>query len=240
MKEIYRGHLEECWQHFRARFLERYPKGIKGGGDAKKPTANFIGVSPYTVTVWLHRHCNPEGEQHLKLMCYLELNGYKIIELERLKPVLRNIVSLIGYGLLPIETVSKQLGFSNPSSLSQVIKGDFGTSDVKEQKMLDIWKAWRDRFEARVQVMQSKYLLEDTPNAQTRSAAMVTSVRAAPGNCPRVAAVRVAEALLVLLDGGTIQGMTESEWSEFQQENSSTFLRLSSHLSKLSARLVES
>lgn len=43
--EVFRGHLEECLRHLGTSLASSVPKGSRGAAQAKKPLADFCGVT---------------------------------------------------------------------------------------------------------------------------------------------------------------------------------------------------
>ena len=84
--EVFREHFEECLRHFANRFNAKHPPGKKGLPRIRKPIADFCGVGDSAVQAWLSEDQgkSPVGEAEVRLKCFLDLNGYRIIELERL------------------------------------------------------------------------------------------------------------------------------------------------------------
>ncbi|MGD0328143.1 MAG: hypothetical protein ABSB00_00295 [Minisyncoccia bacterium] len=149
-QEVFRGHFEECLEHFGMSFNSRIPKGTRRATQVKKPIADFCGVTIHSVTRWLHNTgMFPIGEELIKLMCFLDMNGYRIIELERMPKVRRNFAELVGYGLLSGEQATILLGYASSSQLYEILRGDWNASEEKGQKMWNEWKRRKEELEKR-------------------------------------------------------------------------------------------
>jgi len=142
-REPFRGHLVECFKDYVSELQKEHPPGSKTAGKAKEPMARFCGVITHTVQRWFLGHL-PIGDLQFKLMCFLERQGYVIIELERLPQAQRGLVELIGYGLIGIEEASKLLQYANTSTLSAVLQGKQGCIGHRQDLM---WKIWKERHE---------------------------------------------------------------------------------------------
>jgi len=142
--ELFRGHFEECFRHFVTAHITAVPKGSKESAKAKKPIADFCGVAIQTVTRWLYTQAPPNGEPLIRLMCYLDMVGYTLIELERMPKVHRNFLELVGYGLLTGDEATEFLGYSSASTFYHVLRGKYNSSEDKKEKM---WNAWKERRE---------------------------------------------------------------------------------------------
>ena len=125
MSEIFRGHVEECLKHLGLKLYQGIPRGSRGASEAKRPIADFCGVTVDTTTRWLNdpKHL-PVGEVYIRLMCFLSVNGYRVLELERMKPKVRNFARLIGFGLVTSQEAAEMLNYSQISTLFQVLRGD--------------------------------------------------------------------------------------------------------------------
>ncbi len=120
---VYRGAAEACFEHFKRQFERRYPKGAKGVEKAKRPLADFCGVGTPTVTSWFTRGVLPKGEVFHKLICFLQVQGYKVNELRGLDTLPLGLLELIGYSVVGIDEVNACIGYPNQSQLLQRLKG---------------------------------------------------------------------------------------------------------------------
>lgn len=237
---VFRGYMAECLKHMGGRFLEVYPKGNKRAAEAKRPMAKFCGVSVDTVTGWLYRNDHlPRGEQYIRLMCFLELNGYKVIEAERLQQKLHNFIRLIGFGLISVTEAVEILGYNDPSVLFALLRGDRGASDEVGQKLWDMWRARKDQLDEAVEKASeefrlnfSKAIVSPRPTPTTEE-----SIPSGGNNCPKDGVVDIMQGLLRLLDSGALSNLTDADWVTLRN-SSGMILRLSSHLSTISAKLV--
>ena len=83
--EVYREHLDECFRHFARRLLQKAPRGSKDSTKSRKPIVDFCEVCDTTVVDWVNAESlMPTGENRIKLMCFLDLNAYRVFALERL------------------------------------------------------------------------------------------------------------------------------------------------------------
>ncbi len=231
--EVFRGHLEECLRHLGTSLASSMPKGSRGAAQAKRPVAEFCGVTIDSVTRWLHGTGSfPIGEPLIKLMCFLDMVGYRVIELERMPKVRRNFAELVGYGLLTSDQAAEFLGYSSTSTLYQVLQGHHGASEDKDQKMWDAWKERKEELVLKKEKSQELYRLDIPlkirPKAEDSKPAMSAS--------RQTAVVNIMEGLLSLLEEGSL---SESSFADLQR-SADTILRLSAHLSALSSRLIMS
>ncbi len=229
--EVFRGHFDECLQHLGAYFESMIKGGSRGAAQAKKPIADFCGVSVSTVVRWLYdNNSSPVGEARIKLMSYLDMIGYVVIELEKMPKYQRNFAELIGYGLITAEKAVELLGYGSTSTLYQVLQGHHGASGDKEQKMWDMWKARKDELVLRKEESQELYSLDASLKIRSRAE------DAKPAILPvrQMAVVKIMEGLLLLLEEGPL---SESNNADLQR-SADTILRLSAHMSTLSSQLI--
>lgn len=234
-KEVFRGHFEECLNHFGVSLASRAPKGTRGAAQAKRPMADFCGVDRNSIDRWLRRESLPIGEQHFRVMCYLDMAGYRVIELERMPKVLRNIAELISFGIISAQEATELLQYSDKSQLFAILRGDQGISKEKEQKAWDVWKERREELEKKKEQARELYRVDVSPKVhakvgQPRAAAMPTS--------RKTAIVSIMEGLLALLEDGSFE-KSENSLAELRQ-SADTVLNLSARLSALSSRLIMS
>jgi hypothetical protein len=160
-REIFRGHFSECLEHFINVFDTRFPPMKKGRGNAIKPIAVFCGLTEHTVSRLILRATPaPKGQGRIRLISYLDLVGYKVIEFERLHRVVRNFMELIGYGLLTGEEAAQILGYNQPSEIYGIYFHNRGWGKDKEEKMWETWKSRKDELEgARKKALSDPKLL---------------------------------------------------------------------------------
>lgn len=148
--EVFRGHIEECVRHFARHIEARAPKGTQEAVKARQPIAEFCGVEVSSVTRWLNTPNKPPvGDILIKFLCYLDVLGYGIIELERMPPVQRNFAELIGFGVISSRQAADLIGYVNVSKIYQAIWGREGFSDEKRQKMFEAWKERKGELDYR-------------------------------------------------------------------------------------------
>ncbi len=229
-KEIFRGHFEECLNHFNLIIASRAPKHTREATQIKRIMADFCGVDLRCIDRWL-RCKNPHGgAQYFRVMCYLDMVGYRVIELERMPKVLRNIAELISFGIISADETVELLQYSQKSQLFAVIRGDYGISQEKEQRAWNIWKQRREDLEKKKeQVLREIYRLDVSPKVYAKAGQ--ASVAAMP-----MAIVKIMEGLLALLENEYFQG-PESSFAEIRQ-SIDTVLKLSARLNELSSRLI--
>lgn len=238
-QEVFRGHFEECLRHLGTSLASSVPKGSRGAAQTKKPIADFCGVTIDSVTRWLHGTGSfPLGEQYIKLMCYLDMVGYRVIELERMPKVRRNFAELIGYGILSSGQASKFLGYSSTSTFYQVLQGHHGASEDKEQKMWDAWKERKEALQEKKERSQELYRLDIPLKVRRKAELAKTSERPVSAVRPK-AVVSIMEGLLALLEENSFEKLSDGELADLKQ-SADTVLRLSAHLSALSSRLIMS
>ncbi|OHA89758.1 MAG: hypothetical protein A3C70_00665 [Candidatus Zambryskibacteria bacterium RIFCSPHIGHO2_02_FULL_43_14] len=242
VNDNFRGHLEECLKHLTVRLLEAYPKGSKSAAKARQPMAEFCGVQIHAITGWLYRSDHlPRGEKYIKLLCFLEINGYKVIEFERLSQKCRNFARLIGFGLITSQQAAEMLGYSGvspTSTLFEMLRGNERASSKVEEKLWDMWKVRKDKLDETIEKVTEKYRLNFSKVSNQSLMSMSENLVATNNNgCPRDGVVDIMQGLLRLLDSGVLQDLSDTDWTALRG-SSSMILRLSSHLSTLSARLV--
>ena len=235
--EVFRGHLEECLRHFGTSLASSVPKGSRGAAQAKKPVADFWGVTINSVSRWLNNTGSfPVGEPLIKLMCYLDMVGYRVIEFERIPKARRSFAELIGYGFFSGSQAAEFLGYSSTSTLYQVLQGNQNASEDKDQKMWDAWKERKDELEQRKKKLQEPQPLDASIKARPETEVPRASERPASSSC-QTAVVSIMEGLLALFEGNPFEKLPDSELTNLHR-SAATVLRLSAHLSALSSHLI--
>lgn len=225
-KEVFRGHLDECFKHYCVKANFHATRGSNRAAEAKRPMAEFCGVEVSSVTRWIRGGGFPLGDVMLKLMCFLDVIGYRVIELEKMSKYRRGFAELIGYGLLSGDEAAKATGYSHTSTLFQIFLGNGNPSKGKEELMWNMWKQRREELEKKKVECQKLYA------SPSRSQPKTDDVRQKLTSTPpsNKALVNIMEGLLELLK--------ESSPDEDFGDSVDTVLQLSAKMSSLSSRLI--
>ncbi len=238
--EVFRGHFKECLTHLGEQFKRATFRHKHDIAAAKEPIATFCDVNRVTVANWLgNSEGQPVGETLIKLMCLLDLQGYRIIELESMPKPHRHLVELIGFGLLSAVEVAELLGYSKLNSLYNMLKGEQEAGGDKEEK---IWALFKDRqqkeaLEEKKRVSREKFRLSFIDIQPDQPIAKEPASNHKMHDCCQKVSVGLMENLLVLFDEGLLSNLSEKELEVLHQTAGSKILKLSAHLSALSSRL---
>lgn len=147
MEKIFRGHLDECIEHFKQCFDTHFPKGLSGVEKARKPVADFCRVGTFTVKRWLETGY-VRAPAKFKLMCWLDLQGYSIIELSDYKNI--EAIELIGYSVVDSEEMYKALGYAREQNLFNILsKSEISTKSPKYFKLREFLKKNRAKLKCK-------------------------------------------------------------------------------------------
>lgn len=244
-EEVYRGHFDECLRHLSRDMKLHHPRGARGSQEAKKPIGDFCGVSEMTTARWIYGHNQgPSGLTRIKMMCFLEMVGYRVIEITKMGQGKKGLLELIGYGLLSIDEAVTLLDYQKPQAIYRILlqEENSATSD-RSQAMLNLWIQRKAELEEK----KAKAFVEyGTPiatmlRAEVKQLEEKTISNHQPrkkGKTSRHAVISLMEVLLELLNGESFEKAPLGELVEFQH-SADTVLSLSSKLSGLSARLMK-
>lgn len=144
--EIFRGHFEECLAHLNQKII-----ALSRRSSQKKrfiaSLAKFCGVNIDAVSRWVHGNSAvPIGDNKIKLMCYFDLLGYKVIELENMSFLLRNLAEIIGFNVMAGTDATKIIGYAEPSTLYGIIAGKLTASKEKEETFRSLIKDKKEQL----------------------------------------------------------------------------------------------
>lgn len=239
--EVSRGHLEDCFKHFSSALLVVAPKGSAKAAQTKKLLADFCGVTVNAVNRWLNGlGFLPNGQALIRLMFYLDMIGYKIIELERMPKVCRNFSELVGFSLLDSEEAAKLLDYPKAGKFYDIFFNRQGTGTDRDQKMWDGWKEKKEALLLQKEKANELYYIDVRPRPQSSSSKLVNERSSVVVPTSRYSAiVRIMEGLLLLLEEGGDHKLTQGELDSLQPSGN-TMVQLLAHLSALSSQLVMS
>ena len=240
--EVYRDHFAECLVHFSKWFNKKCPARSRGRSEKLKPLVDFCNVTVQTAQRWVDNpELVPKGEGLIKLTCYLDLHGYRIIEFERLHKVLRNIAEVIGFGVLSAEQVGNIVGYP-VSSLYEVYRGDQALTKDKESRIYELWKDKRGELEVRKREAFKSARLEILFKQSSNSVEQQVLTLLKPMNSlasRQTATLAIMRGLLGLLDEGLFSDLSPTELAGFENSDRLRILQLSNHFTVLSSKLIQ-
>ena len=245
--EVLRDHFDECFEHFIRAFNVAFPPMARHRlKSAAMPIVEFCDVDTATVGVWLtpnpSRKTNIVGLSRLKLYCFLDLQGYRIIEFERLSATFRNLAEIIGYGIESPDNVASEIGFAHTSEIYAAMRGDRGVSQDREEKMWSYWKSRRELLEQKKKDAQRKFVIEFPGQIQVEEQSVAKVIRMPESQSQiavrRRATLQIMEGLVLLLDEGVLESLNEKELQELDSAAQMCITKLSAHMSVLNMRLI--
>lgn len=243
--EVMRGHLEECLEHFRRRFNSKIRRGQRGRIEAVRPLMDFCEISDKTAIKLMDNDVeasSPKGKLLLKVLCYLDFHGYKVIEFERMPKVLRNFAELIGYGVLSTDEAAVHAGYPSDHHIHGVLWGREGLASDKESRMWEVWKELRDELEQKkrkaFEIYNLQILFKQDPSTMQFDQQGVTALSLVGGESSRrLALIQILKGTLNFFDDGLFNNLSPVEISDLEQSSGHTIHRLATHLSSLSLKL---
>ena len=227
--EVFSGPFEECLRHFAVEFAVKMPKFSQKAVDAKKLIAGFCGRNIYTVDEWLAAKYKPAGTSLIKMMCYLDMVGYRVFELERMSKAKRHFIEIIGFGVLSIDQAFALLSYAQPGQLLKILRENRNVHESKEQKMWEIWRERKEdlaqkkaQFCQTFQIVPEEKLFQDAPSEEGN------------GVINSIDTVVTMENLLHVLDENFSQEVFEN-----LLRGKGTVLRLSAKLNELSYAILK-
>lgn len=141
MGTIYKGTTMECLRHYGTHVLP--PKGARDSSEAKRPMAEFTGVAPKAIAIWINHGTEPKGDVLLKLQFFLEANGYEVTELTEMKETVnRMLAEMLAYDIVSMREAIELFGFTKPQTIYHLAFGRGGTSEGHAAKIEEhYWKS---------------------------------------------------------------------------------------------------
>ena len=146
---VFRGTMMACFDHFKRQFEKRHPKASKGASEAKEPLAAFCGVRYHTVTRWFGHEQLPQGEVQFRLICFLQVQGYIVNELQSLSATALGLLELIGYGVLTVDQMCKHIGFPSTKQLFGVLRGQGNLVNGRAERGWALFKQHRPALKSK-------------------------------------------------------------------------------------------
>ncbi len=243
--EVFRDHFEGCLTHFSRWFSQKSPPRKRGRSAKIKPMMAFCDVGLQTATRWIDNPQGPlpKGECLMKLTCYLDLHGYRIIEFERMPKVIRNFVELIGFGIISADEASNLVGFSKASHLYEVLRCEENLTPYKSTRMFEIWKERRDELETKKREafksarLKFLYKVESSQPIEQQVLTLLTPTTSLASR--QKSALAIMRGLLGLFNEGLFSNLSSAELVGFENSDRLGIFQLSNHLTVLSSKLIQ-
>lgn len=224
--EVFRGHLDECLRHLSKCLSAQFPPGLKGAEKARQPIADFCDVHVSTVKYWLDKGAAIlKGDFKLRLMCCLDVLGYRVIELEKTRS-LRELAEVIGYRVMTGQEVSIALGYANNDEVLRLLKTGKRVMPDRRERILILCSEKRDELSRRKQAALESCRLEFslTDSVRQRKVSAVTCIM---------------EGLLAMLQSQEIGEPFTKSLADMAPGDRHTVLELSDCLHTLSVKIAQ-
>ena len=241
---LHRGELAECLNHYGEVLESHIQRGTRGIGKLREPLVKFSNVSDATVNSWLRKpERGPHGVVYFKLVCFLNMVGYEVTDLIRVRNTLiREITEVIGYGLLPVDKVTKKIGYAKTSTLFALLRGENQPTSDREQLMREFCRENREKLREKKERTKKRYKKAiELANKAPGTVITKTSDPSTEGHellCEEVhPIVMIMSGVSSFLACGEDQ-LTEQILASLSEEDTSTILDLSSQMSALTSRVI--
>lgn len=223
-QEVFHGTFEDCLDHFKQCFNAHFPKGLPGAEKGRQPIVDFCGADHSTVRHWFSRSQRLEGLAKIKLMCFLDMLGYSVIELEKLKDR-RTFAELLGYRVITLQQAAERLGYAVPHHTYAFLKMKRGRTPEKEARMQEVCQELKGELAQKKEEMRQQCQLGFPlmASAEQRKASAVTSIM---------------EGLLALLKSNELGRPFSANLEHLSPHDRGTVLELADILGDLSSMLV--
>ncbi len=236
--EIMRGHIEECVANLNTKLANLNKKNDKKQKFLVS-LANFCNVNKDTVRAWIHGTGSiPIADKKIKLMCYLDLLGYRIIELENMSVSLRGFTELIAFKIITIDEAIALTGYIKVSSIYSIINGQENSSPEKKEK---IWNIWKDKKNELEKAKEKALLLlpvsfSTENNTFDQNEPMSNKIK---GKDPLSdATFNLMEGLLTLIESGALDNLTDKDIASLTKEKIIIVSKLSTELLKFKDKML--
>lgn len=195
----FRGHIEECLAHLNRSLEQRAAGRRRDVLAAERSIARFCGVQVQTVIRWRGAKHLPVGDQYFRLICYLDVAGYSVVELDRITGGNRFAAELIGYGILTGQELATQVGYQ-VSTLYKVLRGAEGTSRAKADRIWAIGMEYQGQLKRQKENAKALW----AGFSQDRSTPTDSSVKSKTISC-------AAETLLLLVQDMALDELSQNK-----------------------------
>ncbi len=158
--EVFRGSLKECLAHFLERLNKVYPSGSMTVNQGRQPIADFCKVGIHTVYEWGRPDSGlPPGVIGFRLACFLELQGYSVVEVTKLEALAKRVVELLGFTVIKPHQLQESLGFRNTSVMYAVLRGKRNMAHGKIEQMARVIQKHSSELDTRKEECRRKFIM---------------------------------------------------------------------------------
>lgn len=231
---IYRDKLADCLRHFNQALQTRWLNG-RELHKIRARLAEFCGVGRVAIGRYLQVRHLPRGEFWFRLACLLEIQGYQVIELERVGRHRRHIIDLLAYRVVKAEELAKQVGYSSAWGMYDMLKVRSDLSGPIAERYWSVYVQYKEQLEQVKAEAMSKYHIDLVSGPAT-----TTSV---PSGAEKQLPLAVAKSTnhtsgLLLVMQGTILLLKKADLILMSPAERRAILQLSAELNTLSAKLI--
>lgn len=159
--EVFRGHLDECVEHLSRCLHSRFPKGTNGARRALEPIAKFCGADTQTVACWLRESgAKTIGEKRIRLICFLDMVGYRVLEVESLGYPRKDMLKVIAFNVLTVRETAMACGYAGEQSLYRLFFSNSGVNLQSHQKMCQLLATRKCELAQKVAEAKTEFRLE--------------------------------------------------------------------------------
>lgn len=231
-KDAFRGTMAECLADYGQELAAQRPVGSRGAKEARQPLVEFCGVTPASVLRWFTEQVPPVGSLSYKVMFFLELLGYRIIELERLNPSRKYAAELVGFSVLRPEELCKELGYNEPGNLYEALRN---ASELRADVSRRYWEVY---LKHKPELMTKKAEARDRIQQLALSAARVRRSKRL-GHKPSSRAIfTLMQALNELFEESDSEQFSSEELAGIDSSNRATLLALSTKMARITVKLA--
>lgn len=116
---VFRGSTLECLAHY----LKRLPPSTSRAGiAARTPIVQFCQCARQTIRDWTLGQ-PPIGTNLIRVRYFLVADGYAVSEIEKLHPLVRELGQLLAYGVLSLDAIRQEMGYSNTKDVLATLHG---------------------------------------------------------------------------------------------------------------------
>lgn len=126
---IFSGSALECLKHYLNRLP---PPTTRAGAAARNPIISFCQCARKTIRHWM-RGQPPIGTMLVRVRYFLDAHGYRVEELERLTPLIRDLGALVAYGILNLKQATEAMGYKQEWDLLNALHGKQIPNNLKQR-----------------------------------------------------------------------------------------------------------
>lgn len=156
----FRGHIGDCLEDFGLKMNLLGRQKDLPNCEMFAPMAEFCRAHINSVNRWVRDKNVPIGDNLYRVVSYLLLQGYTVIEVDRAPESFRCVIEMLGYGMMTVAQVAERLSLKKPQNVNRILWRKSGATEDKKQAIKTLWLEKREELGQLRAELRQRYAIQ--------------------------------------------------------------------------------